>query len=597
VQCCTILITGDGSKELSSEHTVEIEYSKSFDTPVSKSHHEPIIDLSGLDKKAIDDFFAKKEAIALKTRRADAEATVPLGLHIVEGNAYAVMPSQLFQSDNTVGAMLYDLCKFANITIKVIEGEAKFSKLYNEDFIRGLWFGTFSTVHLKRRRTKGSYELGRVCTQSLIVRNAYQSYKNLGLAALVQDNFFFGNKADEIHDKAKVVFHVKTQLRVFFEDATVGELVYGILNSALQRIGMTFLLDAEIDKTIEDALTPSDTLIARNYPTVTRKKGRKEEEVVRKPNPIKQSPLYTKEEMVLVQELTHPLFSDLDELTKQYRDLVNDLGFHVVNETVKRSITNRWETLQRFASVTKTRLQDIRKILKDEKIKKAAITRDNVTALLQVSRDRAGRLVSELKHILGRNDIIHLVRRAFKEKVSSEKEAWSLIQYKAFILYRDMDLKGELQTGILPIKISDWVEEGNFTKSLECLEKITKYSAAFKNNLKDFAFVKHFKLYGRFEQIKAFEKNLCTEFVTLASVPNKTVENALKYYFHGSIRDLVEFQKDHNESLKNCISRAQQGLMICISEEPDDNKKIIMSDFNKKLGEMPERISRSIYSS
>jgi len=271
--------------------------------------------LCGLSDERIRALLDSKEAVIQEVSRGFTEQVIQPGIYKEDGIAYAVCPEGFFKEDNIIGAMVYDLCQIAGMIVKTIPANDNITNVFSKKFIEGIWFGIFSSTNLKRRRAKKDYELGRACSFALIVKSVFAQTDELGLAALAKDHFFYGNNPGEKSNNSTVPFYIKMKLRSYFEQPHIGDLLYGILNYAAASVGVSYLTEAESDKIISESMIPIDQLINECYPTHLVKKGKKQETIVRKPNPIRTSPLYTKDEMKIMTDLTSSIFTDLGSIT------------------------------------------------------------------------------------------------------------------------------------------------------------------------------------------------------------------------------------------------------------------------------------------
>jgi hypothetical protein len=333
------------------------------------------------------------------------------------------------------------------------------------------------------------------------VKNFFAHAKNLGEEALIKDHFFYGNNPGEVKEKDQVLYFLRAKLISMVNNTEFANALFGMINLASKEIGLSNLIPQEEYKTVIENIIPFDTVVASLYPTtITKKKGRKEIEKTRKPNPIRQSPLFLSEEMELLSKIVSPIFTDLFSVSKNWTDCVFDSGFSVVKAQIRESICNRWETLQRFAHVTKLRLQAIRRLTGDSKLKKAKVVRDNVIALLKSrAPDPTKVLWDETSHILGKNSIVKLSSIAFKKMINPKEvdrfflvEAWKRYE----VPLKDL-LTAEVKKAIAPFAIATFGLEDSVYRvimlnhTLKELVYKTNYIKAFRPD----------KLWGNMSQV------------------------------------------------------------------------------------------------
>jgi hypothetical protein len=389
--------------------------------------------LNELDEETIKSLLAKKDKIVQDTQTKISEGKVATGVHTINGQTYFVCPRGLFEEDSMVGAMVVDYARELNAKVKVVSGEALKTKNFDEGFMKGVWFGLFTSTNQKRRRTKNSYNLGLTCMFSLLVKYFFLKDENLGLKALAKDNFFFGNNPQETEKKMKVYFKLKVALSSFYVEQSTADTLYQIIAYAAGKVMLNKILEGEVDKIINGSMIPLDKVILSCYPTITVKKGKKEEERARKPKHLRSSPLFTKEEMEVITKLSAPLFYDFNDLSRNYCHLVFMYGFKEILRQIRETISKRWELLQRFSRMTKERLQAIRKLrAENANIKKAGVTPDHVDAYLSNTKHIMVNFVRELKHIFEGVDLQNLISMAEKKSV---KNIDNYLMRKAFLAY------------------------------------------------------------------------------------------------------------------------------------------------------------------
>jgi len=539
--------------------------------------------LGSVNNETLTKFSNLRESLAMEIQQQFASGKFPPGIYNEDGKTYYVIPDSLASEDNIIGAMICDLASFAGCEVKLLDRySVKYTTAYDKRFVTGLWFGMFSSTHLKRRRAKQSYEMGRTCSFALLVKNVFERDKNLGPKALVKDNFFFGNNPSEVTPKGKIAFYLKTKLLSFFEDTEIGNLVYGILNHAASRIGFTHLLDDERDLAISDNLIPVDQLITSCYPTVTTRRGRQMTQQSRKPNPIRSSPLFLKEEMNLISSLTSLIFTDLGAFTKDYQFSVYTHGFSFVQSEIRRIINVRLETLQRFAHVTKERLQAIRKVSGKTSVRKAGVLREDVLSLLRSTADPARKLVQELKHIIGAASFRGCYAYAYKRVPQNIPEFERLVYIKALDLYTDIQEIDFTGASKYPKDIEEPLAI-DFENGIKSLRDIEQKCGNFSKNLKNISRIQSFKIFGRTEQIKGLKSNITSCIRSFMQLPKITRDICVNMYFEGHYRDSSGYFNATREYLNELQELALKTLVLRVIEEKSDNVKRVIESLQEIL--------------
>jgi len=518
-------------------------------------------------------------------RRQFAEGKFPPGIYKEDGSTIYVLPSSLVTEDSITAAMITDLAKYAGAEVRHTPWlPVKYTEAFDEDIIMGLWFGMFSSTHLKRRRSKQKYELGRTASFALIVKNVYESDDSLGSAALIKDNFYFGNNPSEVSPKGKVPFWIKMKLISMFDNPAVGNFVYGILNHAASQIGFSNLKDDERDKAITENLIPVDQVIASCYPTVTARRGRQVISMSRRPNPIRASPLFLKEEMRLLSSLTSSIFTDLGAFTQGYLDSIFTHGFAFVKSEIKRLINVRLETLQRFAHVTKERLQAIRKIVKKPQLRKAGVVQDDVMSFLESIPDPARKLVSELKHIVGAASLTGCYSYAFKRTPVDSNEATQALYIRALEVYTEVKGLAFSQTLVIP-KDSPEPTSVDYETGIRSLRLVETRCGAFSRNLKNVLHIRSYKLFGRTEQILGLKENIVSGLQTFMSLPQVTKTTCVRMYFNHFYNNELEYINYIQAHLNDLQALAVKQLTLRDYEESDNRVKALIGRLKQTLEE------------
>jgi hypothetical protein len=538
--------------------------------------------LPTFDSNILRDFLEKKIALETEIQRAFAASVIPVGIYKENGKTFYVIPSSWGAEDCILGALVADFAKESGAEVRTIDAPVNKTQAYDKKFVAGLWFGLFSSTNQKRRRAKQSYEMGRTCTFSLIVKNVFEQNSQLGSAALARDNFFFGNNPTEVSNKSRVPFYLKMKLAAFFDKLEYGSLLYGIINHTCAAIGMTYLKDDEREKVISDNLLPVDHLITSCYPTVHVKKGRQEATKVRKPNPPRSSPLFTKDEMTIISKMTSLIFTDLGSLSRQYEATVFAQGFSNVSERIREIINVRWETLQRFAHVTKERLQDIRRISNDPRIRKASVTRDHVKSLIDSESDPADRLVSELTHILGRANLNDCFAFAFRKTLNNHEQVKRYLYVLSLDVYKKMpDLK--FLSKLVPKYSAPDPNEVDYQKGVKLLLELEAKIGALKQATCGLRSIKYFKIFGRLESIKALITSISKTFTSLERVQEASIEIAVQLFYERKYQDVHAFVDQSIDSLSNLLTSGIKHLTYRRHEESDDNVLRIITDLLETL--------------
>jgi hypothetical protein len=553
--------------------------------------------LNSLSNEEIIALLRNKSAIVQEISRGYSEKAIPPGIYTEGEQTYWVCPKSLFTEDNIIGAMIYDLSVAAGSIVKTIDFEVRQLNTFNKKFIEGIWFGIFSSQSLKRRKGKQDYELGRACSFSLIVRSVFNRTEELGLSALIKDNFFYGNNPGETSNSNSVPFYIKMKLRSFFDKSEIGELLFGIVNATATSVGVSYLTEVESEKMIGESLIPIDSLISECYPTLLVKRGKKQSKEIRKPNPIRSSPLYTKDEIKIISDLTSSIFTELESVSKDYENCILSSGFTSVKKQIHDVINLRWETLQRFANQTKIRLQDIRRITGEDKLRKAGVKPIHVTALLESLPNASGRLHSEVRHILGAYDVNTAYTRAYKSSPATSQEAWALIYKRIHTMYENTRANPNIKTTFDGRDAREVDLDEEYRQAYNALAHSQRINGELIKNITLVRTTKYFKLYGRFKQIETLIQGTEKCYKTLQGLSNTSVDMAVRLYYEGLYKDRVDLNLRTHQRLRKALDQVNNHLTYTLKTEEDAALRKAAALFLGKIESVKASLAHSVYNS
>jgi len=535
--------------------------------------------LQDLSKEQLDLLLDQKEKVQSEITRSFAETAIPPGIYKDNGHIYWVCPEDLFTEDNIIGQMIASFSIMVGARLKTVRTPITTTPLLDKKFITGLWFGMESSTNQKRRRGKQSYELGRTCVFALIVKNVFEQTPELTGRALAKDQFFFGNNEGEVFNKSKVSFHIKTSLRTFFNDQRWGDLIFGIINQTAQSVGFTYLTEAEQDKVIADHLLPVDQLINNCYPSVSLKRGKQVIQQSRKPNAIRSSPLYTKEEMEILSACTSSVFTEFVDLVKDYEQTVFSVGFQELESRIREIINIRWETLQRFANRTKIRLQAIRPIVNNPTLKKANVTQDQVRSFLERCTDPVGDLVRDIKHILGRVNLKDSLSVAFKKDFTTNEMAVQYLYVKCTEMYKVHFSNIPAMAKLTSRQMEVEPEELDFELAVKSLTQVQNSFGSLRGQISNFRNIKYFKVFGRTKQILDILQNLKDKLKLVLNIPNRSSDIAIRLLTNGQYMSCQQYVNDIVNKTSGTLAYLKRSSEARVAQKEDPQILSLLSTF------------------
>jgi hypothetical protein len=330
-------------------------------------------------------------------------------------------------------------------------------------------------------------------------------------------------------------------LRSYFSDRKTADAIFGLLSYAASQFGFENLTEKEADKVIASHLKPLDEVIKSCFASTRaskKKKSNKKKDVEKKkrPNAIRSSPLYRKEEMEILSSLTSLIFTDLIDLNKDYEDQVFHHGFKAIEKRVHDTYCLRWETLSRFANRTKMRLQDIRKLIPNgSTLKKKDVTDNNVLVFLSSLKDPANRLVSEIEHILGGTDLVAAISYAYKIEFVSIGEAKAYLYNKALAMYMKTLPESKDINALKPkIEVREH-EDIEFERGIKVLIRNQNRMGNLQKQSVGLATIKQYKLYGRCNIIAPLMKSMVQDLKTFDALSESVRDISVRIITEGKV--------------------------------------------------------------
>jgi Arc/MetJ-type ribon-helix-helix transcriptional regulator len=414
----------------------------------------------------------------------------------------------------------------------------------------GVWFGMLGFDFLRRDRSKSLYELGRTEAFCLRVKCYFAQDRYLGLSALVRDEFFFGNNPGEKSHNQTVVYDLKHRIQTLFKESELGNALFALLNEAARRLGLNKLNERDYYKAIDANLIPFDQLVRSHYRELFSVKKQKKIRVgTQKPRLIESSPLMTEGEMRIIKRFVSPFFNDLNSLAEDYYGQVYAQGFATVKKRIADSISRRWQILQKFAKVTKWRLQELRKIDPAAAGKrKAQVTPSDLMSLLQKRSHAPERFVQELKEIVGDNLKAVALQSLGIDAPAQEVEA-SIIA-EIFEEYKSLRIIPIELPEVKKVKLGE--QQIDYTDLLKKISKIDSATGTFKLNVRGIQHVFVTRIFGRISQAQISIQNVAN-LIDLLPIGNKAADIVIKCFYDGRFLSVSNYIRHIVETLSESI--------------------------------------------
>jgi hypothetical protein len=396
------------------------------------------------------------------------------GFYTQEDKEYLILPVSWLEA-RIIGHMVWDLTKsyLPDVECRFYDGErVEESPEFNESFLLGFWNSFYSDSVHKRSRLKKDYELGQTHGQCLMVKHLFQDIPTLGLAALVKDNFFFGNASGEKVKGTQVAYDLAHKLGACWKDDKTAKEVLTLMNRIARAITGNNFTPEKLDEIVAHHIVPFDEVVTsfKQALTIT-KRGKPVNVGSRTPQKPRSSPLLIKGEAELIAKLTSPFWENLDTLRNDWVNVVSSIGFTSAKAKVADIMHARWQILQKFAKMTTKRLQEVRATdpASLKSVHKANITADNVSAMLMARAHPIENFYREVLEIIPPNSLTTAITEGMKEGMpKSFKDSEHILKMSIARLY--LDSKEKLA---INISMDDFKKEVIYTE-YNVLEKTVK---------------------------------------------------------------------------------------------------------------------------
>lgn len=416
-----------------------------------------------------------------------------------DGLPTVYFPRNLMREDCFIGVAFSSMIRNSDLKIKKYYLEREVEIIESEEmdnFFIGLGFGMTDERPTRLDRSKSGIERGRAVAYALRVHGEYQRADHpIGLKGLKKDNFFFGNNIKEVNaQKQPVKYALKSAVSRFFKDIKVGEAIFDIFSKFAHKIGLDNHTEQNYNHAMELYTESFDKYIARfSRTTVTQIKGRTVVKLLRRPGKPTRSPLFTKGESGVLQQLLTPLWENMDLFQKEWIQYLKQWGFASVDERISSVMDTRYKALEAFARATTNRLNTIRKdSTEKDKKRKADVTRNEVEGLLRKRENLIAISASEISSIIPSNMLVYCVNEGLNKestKVRNGQEALSVIKSALYVAYEQEKIIEKLDK---PKDLENPLSDEDFARTFNVTSDVLSRIGALKDYIRSLAnFRKH----------------------------------------------------------------------------------------------------------
>jgi hypothetical protein len=351
---------------------------------------------------------AFEQLVSRSKNRRGVEVMLKRGFQFDTKGKRLVIPLAFLQQDATIAQIMLSCAHLLGYSVMVYEDSKLNCNIKNgfDDFFLGLLYAIGGPRNTKLSHSKLGRELAYSIGMSIRMKGEARRWNLEG--ALRPNNFFFANNPTEAvvisRKRTAISYGVKNAFLAPFESVAAGTIFYKIVSSALMQVGIQDMSVEVGDLFFFSNIITFDDFVKKNWVEIYAEKGKKLELVqVRKATFPSRNALLLNEELDIIKLWTSPFFSSVEDLRKDYFNLLMTHGFAGFNALVSQRFGIRHTILQNIASVTTKRLQALRKTEASADIKKKQVTREKLVSYLSKIPSPLMSFRSELEKLLNQS--------------------------------------------------------------------------------------------------------------------------------------------------------------------------------------------------
>lgn len=301
-------------------------------------------------------------------------------------------------------------------------------------------------------------------------------------AALRPNNFFFANNPGETqkisNKEMPVNYGTKHLIISLFENAAAGSMFYTLFNYCCKILDLSDCPETE-DYFCRKNFISFDEMVKIGWIPVYSQKGQKRVlETYKKGAWPSRSPLFTKEEFHILSLCAENFFESLAPIRDSYYEMLLSNGYSFIDKEIRRRFAIRHELLAKFAACSTKRLQELRALKNDQRIKKKDCKPADIKQLLSSRVQPLSSFAEEIKSIF-KSEIMPtaLSHLAIKLGFSPVVNVMDQIIVRINLHYLENKVYDEKKTDIKIKKIE------TDTKFIELIEKASRLVVKTTNQL------------------------------------------------------------------------------------------------------------------
>lgn len=330
-----------------------------------------------------------------------------------------------------------------------------------DNILLGLLYAIGGPRNTKLSHSKTGRDLGYAIGMSLRLKGEMKTFNMEG--ALRPNNFYFANNKDESYTvsrrKIPVLYGVKQALSTIFISPDAGSIFYKVVSSTLMSLGIKDMSPKDQELLVTGNVISFDDLIKKNWIEVWSDNARNPSLIqVRKATFPSRNSLLLNEELDVIQLLSKPFFSSVEDIRIDYHNLLYMHGYTGLVKLVSKRYMVRHTILQNIASMTTKRLQLLRKITNVADLKKKQVTRERLVTYLSNLQTPLENFKEELKKLLSSEQRKIAFKVLAADAGIATKQCYDFLLSKVLLAYKNNSVYANIKSVPL-IKAVDPDEE------------------------------------------------------------------------------------------------------------------------------------------
>jgi len=422
------------------------------DEAVDQSSTRSVININGQVEQDYLEELAQKAILIVKQKESD-QIRKAIGFHIDADQKQIHVPEEFFHQSDTLAEVISILALRTNYEVFTFKSGLNCSvKQSEDDFAYGILRAVVQPDFCRFTTGKKERDLGFALTMALRMKCAFESDKRVD--ELTANDYYFGNNPNEkvyLPDKKKhfdVVYTTRIRISGIVTSSDGGDFFFRAISHFFKELQWSDV-PAEVRDKYDLLYTKKfDEVVQFGWQYVYQKKGNTRQlAIIRKGSMPNRSSLFLKEEMKLLTVAMSPYFESLNDLKNHFFDQLCNLGLPAIKEMIQKVYKKRFAILEKFASETTRRLNQIRLLSPDLKSKKKKeVTNAMVMQLLSSRSNPAKMFFDEVRSIVG-HDGMRDTLCAFESKYKGPPDTGSKIlsnliveTYAGLGIYKDKEL-------------------------------------------------------------------------------------------------------------------------------------------------------------